>query len=76
MRKKTNILTERQKQFYRDLISFIDENGYVPTIRELGKYVGFSSPATVTFYLGVLEEKGYIKRINNRSFKMLRGIDD
>ena len=76
MRKKVEGLTEKQKQFYKDLISFMNESGYVPTIRELGQYVGLNSPATIKFYLGTLEEKGYIKRINNRSIEILRGIDD
>ena len=66
------MLTEKQRQFFEDLKTFINEKGYVPTIRELGKYIGLNSPATVKFYLGTLEEKGYIKRINNRMIEILK----
>ena len=65
-------LTKKQRDFLNDLITFMNEKGYVPTIRELGDYVGLNSPATVKFYLGTLEEKGYIKRINNRSIEILK----
>lgn len=68
-----NDLTSKQKQFFDDLVCFINDNGYVPTIRELGNYVGFNSTATTQFYLGTLEEKGYIKRINNRNIEILKG---
>ena len=66
-----NKITEKEKQFLNDLISFINTNNYTPTIRELGRYVGLSSPATIKYYLGNLEEKGYIKRINNRKIEVL-----
>ena len=69
-------LTQKQAQFFNDLVGFIDDKGYMPTIRELGEYVGLNSPATVYCYLGILEKKGYIKRINNRSIKILKGVDN
>lgn len=64
-------LTYGEKTFFHNLKTFIENYKYVPTIRELGKYVGLSSPATVYFYLKKLEAKGYIKRINNRNIEIL-----
>ncbi len=38
------------------------ENGYAPSVREIGKAVGLKSTATVHNYLAKLAEKGYIKK--------------
>ena len=65
------ILTEKEKIFLHKLEAFIGIYGYTPTIRELGKCAGLNSPATVYHYLKKLEEKGYIKRINNRNIQIL-----
>ncbi len=65
-------LSNKQKQFLEDLITFINEKSYVPTIREMCEFVGLNSPATVHTYLKILEKKGYIKRINNRSIEVLK----
>ena len=65
-------LTKKQETFLKDLTDFINIKGYTPTIRELGEYVGLSSPATVRFYLLTLENKGYIKRVNNRSIEICK----
>lgn len=72
MRKKIDGLTKKQEIFLKDLVDFINLKGYTPTIRELGDYVGLSSPATVKFYLDELEKKGFIKRINNRSINICK----
>ena len=65
-------LTNKQKQFLEDLITFMNEKNYVPTIREMCEFVGLNSPATIHTYLKILEKKGYIKRINNRSIEVLK----
>lgn len=68
-------LTFNEKLFYNELIFYINQYGYTPTIREFGKHMGLSSPATVYYYLKRLEQKGYIKRINNRNIEILKGED-
>ena len=73
---KKEPLTNKQEQFLNDLKDFINQNGYMPTIRELCKYVGLNSPATPYIYLKILEKKGYIKRINNRNIEILVGEKD
>ena len=67
------MLTKMQETFFKTLCDSINKNGYTPSIRELGKYVGLSSPATVKYYLDILERKGYIKRINRRKIEILKG---
>lgn len=72
MRTKTIDITAKQKEFLDNLIEFIRDNSYTPTIREMGEFVGLSSSATVHYYLKELEDKRYIKRINNRNIQILR----
>ena len=57
-------LTDRQKQVYRFLESFIDEHGYPPTIREIQRNFGLASTKGVKDHLDRLEAKGYIKRLS------------
>lgn len=40
---------------------FIHENGYAPSIREIGAAVGLRSTASVTYHLRSLQEKGLIQ---------------
>ncbi|MBQ3408765.1 MAG: transcriptional repressor LexA [Clostridia bacterium] len=74
-RKKSLELGKREK----DILSFIEKNikeyGYPPSVREIGKSVGLSSTATVHGYLTKLEEKGYIKKENQkgRALRLVKG---
>lgn len=77
-RKKSNNpgeLNNREK----DILKFIEKQvknvGYPPSVREIGKAVGLSSTATVHAYLSKLEEKGYIKKENQkgRTLRLLKG---
>lgn len=64
----------------RDILKFIEkqvaELGYAPSVREIGKAVGLSSTATVHAYLAKLEEKGFIKKENQkgRTLRLLKGM--
>lgn len=60
-------LTKRQRQMLEAIQKFIEENGYSPTLEEIGKMMGLSSPATVHKHLQNLEAKGQIRRIHNHS---------
>jgi len=55
-------LSERQKKILNFVKAFIHENGYPPTIREIGDAVGISSTSVVKYNLEVLEKKGHIVR--------------
>lgn len=64
--KKTESLTVRQKQILRYITKQIEEDGYAPSVREIGKAVGLSSTATVHCYIKQLEQLGYIKKENQK----------
>ncbi len=53
---------ERQERILRFLQSYNQENGYPPTVREIGKELGIESTSLVSFYLTQLEKQGLISR--------------
>ncbi len=55
-------LSERQEAILAFLSDYIGENGYPPSIREIGDAAGISSTSVVSYNLKRLEEKGYIDR--------------
>ena len=60
-------LTGKQNYILQILKQLIAENGYPPTVREIGEKAKLSSPATIHFHLSKLEEKGYIKKDDNKN---------
>ena len=60
--KPTGKLSDRQQEILDFLSDFISQNGYPPSVREIGQSVGLSSSSTVHSHLNALEDKGYIKR--------------
>lgn len=60
-------LTPRQEETLKFIKEKIANNGYPPTVREIGKFLGLSSPATIQVHLSNLEDKGYIKKGGNKS---------
>ena len=60
-------LTGRQNYILQVLKKLIAKNGYPPTVREIGEEANLSSPATIHFHLTKLEEKGYIKKNDNKN---------
>jgi repressor LexA len=63
-------LTERQNKILSFLKHFVGENGFPPTLREIGKSFEISSTFGVKRHLDALEKKGYIRIESNAS----RGI--
>ena len=55
-------LSQRQHKILEFLEEYLEENGYPPSIREIGKAAGISSTSVVSYNLRRLEEKGYIGR--------------
>lgn len=60
-------LTDKQNIILQILKKLIAKNGYPPTVREIGEEAHLSSPATIHFHLKKLEEKGYIKKDDNKN---------
>ena len=63
-------LTERQEEILTFIKQFREENGYPPTLREIGKKFGISSTFGVKRHLDALVKKGYLNIESNAS----RGI--
>ena len=45
---------------------FSEENGYTPSVREIGKECEIKSTATVYSYLQKLQERGYLNKASNK----------
>ena len=67
--------TKKEKAILKFIESQVLENGYPPSVREIGKAVGLSSTATVHGYLAKLTKKGYIKKEDQkgRTLRVLKG---
>ncbi len=59
-------LSGKQKRVYLYIKSYIEENGYPPTVREICEAVQVKSTSTAHGYLTRLEKKGFIKRDTSR----------
>lgn len=55
-------LTSRQYRMLVVIRDYITENGYPPSMRDLGAAVGLASSSSVSYQLKVLEELGYLRR--------------
>ncbi len=60
--RKRQVLTPRRRQILEYIQRTIQQRGYPPTVREIGRAVGLSSTSTVHFHLRALEEAGYLQR--------------
>lgn len=60
-------LTNRQNEILKFMKEYIATKGYPPTVREIGKAVNLSSPSTIHAHLSKLEEKGIIKKDDNKN---------
>lgn len=71
------LLTKEQIYVLEQIKEYIDENGYSPSIRELCKITGKSSPATIHYYLKVLKQKGFIeyREKRNRTIRVIKDFD-
>ena len=55
-------LSKMQQRIYDYIARCIREQGYPPSVREIGEAVGLKSPSTVHFHLKNLEEAGVIEK--------------
>ncbi len=68
-------LTARQHQILEFIREFIDDAGYPPTVREIGKAMGIASPNGVMRNLHALEKKGAIARLSWKA-RCIRIVED
>ena len=81
MARRSEGLSERHKKILAFLSQFQDDNGYSPSIREIGDSIDVKSTSLVDYYLNQLEKMGYISRDNRisrsiRVVKSLQGVTD
>ena len=70
-------LSPRQKAILEFIRKFQEENGYPPTIRDIGAGVGISSTSVVNYNLKILEREGKIERdpTVSRGIKLVESRD-
>lgn len=59
--------TSMTEQIYEYLQAVIPEQGYAPSVREIGRAVGLKSPSTVHFHMKGLEEAGVIVKAEGKT---------
>lgn len=67
-------LTDRQREILTFIHNHIGENGYPPTVREIGQAFGIRSTNGVADHLKSLERKGYLERgsLKSRALRPVR----
>lgn len=60
-------LTERQKKVLAFIETHIRDNGFPPTIREIGLHLGIKSTNGVNDHLNALQKKGFLTREGGKS---------
>ena len=62
--------TSNKAQLIMDYVNqFIQENGYSPSVREIGAAVGLRSTASVSYHLQALQQKGLLQAPNTKGVK-------
>jgi repressor LexA len=60
-------LTKRQREIYDYICEFVSDQGYSPSLEEIGAHFGLASVATVHKHVQHLVEKGFLRKAWNRS---------
>ena len=60
-------LTEKQREIYDYILKSTREQGYPPSVREIGEAVGLHSPSTVHAHLKALDALGLINREDRKT---------
>ena len=60
------MLTKRQKQVLDFIKAFIKKHDYAPSLEEVKKHLGLSSVSTAHFHVQALEQKGFLRKDDNR----------
>jgi repressor LexA len=60
-------LSRRQREILQFNGSFIRDNGYPPTMREIASGVGLAGPSSVAYQVSALKKKGYLSHSARRS---------
>ena len=77
MARRSEGLSKRHQKILKFLYQFQEDNGYSPSIREIGESINVQSTSLVDYYLKQLEEMGYISREQHisRSICLLKPVE-
>jgi len=60
------MLTKRQKQVLDFIKGFIKKHDYAPSLEEIKEHLGLSSVSTAHFHVHALQQKGFLRKDDNR----------
>jgi len=69
-------LTKKQREVLDFIESFVRDNSYTPSYREIAKGMGLSSPSTVYQHIQALCEKGVINTAEDGSARSIELVED
>ncbi len=69
-------LTPKQQEIYDFIVTFSEDHGYPPSVREIGQAVGLKSPSTVHFHMKGLENAGVLTRAAGKTRAMTLNEDE
>lgn len=75
MKNNLKQITDKQNNVLDFIKKFTATHGYPPSIREIGKALGLSSPATVHTHVKKLCNAGYLK-VDNNKFRAMEILVD
>jgi repressor LexA len=75
-RTRSETLGEMHRKILRVVESYLRQNGYAPSIREIAKQINCESTSYVKYYLDQLQEMGYIERgeRKSRSIRLVKSV--
>lgn len=60
-------ISEKQQKILDFISSYTMQNGYAPSVRDIGAYMGLRSPSTVHAHIKKLQDAGYLSLDNHKS---------
>ena len=61
--------TDKADKILEFVNDFIQENGYAPSVREIGQAVGLRSTASVSYHLNNMKESGKLRATGTKGAK-------
>lgn len=76
MARRSEGLSDRHRRIMEFLTAFQEQNGYSPSIRQIGDHITVKSTSLVDYYLNQLEQMGYITREGrvSRSIRVVKPL--
>src|SRR5665647_2655244 len=74
MARRSEGLSERHRKIMEFLTRFQEQNGYCPSIRQIGDSISVKSTSLIDYYLNQLQQMAFIERDQHvsRSIRILR----